>query len=302
MAAALPPLYSALYGDAARWENPTPSYETLCDALGYSAGAACLAAPAFRTNLTQLSMRSPLVAAFMLRDDPDCIYVAHSLTVFATDLTAVTPMDDKIVGVVGDNPNSSVSVVFSDDFLSVRVATRAKTVADIVTDHGAIPALLRTGPHAAAVAGTEELRARPLMILPPQFAARFLTTSSDGRYSLNGFYNSFLLGPNASADAAEQALWRPLMEWWRLASTNIAGDVPCLSHALVPTGSPRDQARLVLWGNRVKDLQLSRMGVGGPQLTNTAFARGIQDIQDTLTIQHNDTLRAESRSLSSCDA
>ena len=74
---------------------------------------------------------------------------------------------------------------------------------------------MRMGPHVAGAPNTNNLRVRPTMILPHDVAAHALSRApTDGRYSLIGFYNKFLAAPLASADAAIEARFTPLEEWW----------------------------------------------------------------------------------------
>lgn len=295
MAAAVPSTFASLYGNAALWENPSPAYDVLADQLG--AGAGRLAAPDSRVALCHLSVRSPLVVAFVADNDPNHIYVAHSLSMFPSDITDATTMDGAMIGIVGNEPASCVYVVFSGAFLTVTAATRCLEVAEITgpAGHGAAPAVFRTGPHAAAAPGTSEVRGRPFMVLPPPVAARALTDcGAAGRYTLLAFYNTFLNGPLNSGDAAQVAHWLPVTSWWRLASTDRAGALATvISAALIVPATPHEHGRLAAWGNRVKDNQLARLGMGGPQLSNAAFARGVLDIQDTLGQTAAERIRLE---------
>ena len=76
---AAPTLYSALYGDATLWDDPTPDYDAIMAAVG---GASTANRDVVRTRLLNLSARSPVVLAFTLTSDLNHIYVGHSPTVF----------------------------------------------------------------------------------------------------------------------------------------------------------------------------------------------------------------------------
>jgi hypothetical protein len=137
--AAVADLFSTLYRDAAKWENPTPDYETLANSFGATATA--VTAPVCRDGLVQLSTRSPIVIAFVSEDECDAIYVAHSLTIFSADVTSTTGMDGLVVGLVGDQPASAIPIVFPQAFFTVIAATHALDVATIqgAAGHGATP-------------------------------------------------------------------------------------------------------------------------------------------------------------------
>jgi hypothetical protein len=90
-------LYSDLYSDLTRWDNADAPYATLCDTLGYSAGAVCLDHPQSRMNLVNLSVRTPVAVVFVSAAESDFVYVAHSLTMFPTDLTEPTAMDLSLI-------------------------------------------------------------------------------------------------------------------------------------------------------------------------------------------------------------
>ena len=293
-AAGPPPLFSRLYGDATLWENPNPDYDLICSTLGYSAAATCLTAPNARSGLVNLSVRSPIAAVFMSRADGDHIYVAHSLTMFPSDLTQTTPMDGLMVGLVGNNASTVAPVVLPGVFHTNVANTLCKNITAILANHGMAPVVYRDGPHAAGAPDTDDLRARPVMVVPPDLAHQFISGADDGRYSLNGFYNQFLAGPLASGDAAVIARWTPLVEWYRVASTNAAAGDSVVANDLTNVATPHATGRLMAWANRVKDAQMARLGVGGPQLSNAAFAHGVTSLQATLVQNHDDRLRVES--------
>jgi hypothetical protein len=99
MATAIP-LFSALFGEPAAWDNYDPNYNILADAFGHSATATT--APLCKAGLVQLTTRTPVAVAFVPDVDCNSIYVAHSLTLFPGDVTSPTGLDNLVVGLVGD--------------------------------------------------------------------------------------------------------------------------------------------------------------------------------------------------------
>jgi hypothetical protein len=190
--AATIPLFSALFGEPAAWDNPDPDYNVLTDTFGHS--ATCAATPACKAGLVQLTAQTPVVVAFVPDVDCDSIYVAHSLTLFPGDVTAPTGLDNLVVGLVGDRLSAVVPVVFPEAFFTVVAATRAlnPTAIQGINGHGAVPPMYRSGPHAAGTAATDSIRARPLMIMPPMAGEALSNAPPDGRYSLVGFFNTFI--------------------------------------------------------------------------------------------------------------
>jgi hypothetical protein len=134
-----------------------------------------------------------------------------------------------------------------------------------------------------------------MMIIPPILAGNAIKDApSDGRYSLVGFFNTFVLPYYAtSADPVVVASITPLANWWRLASTNNAGGNSVVSSALTVVNIPREQFRLNTWASTVKDSHMARLGVGGPGLSNAAFAHGVGELRKTMTDTHEERLDFE---------
>ena len=164
MAAAVPPpqLFSALYSDRSLWETPNPAYDTLCGLFAHSGTS--VAAPACRDGLAQLAVRSPTVIAFMLNSDLDSVYVAHSITLFPGDPTSATSMDGMMVGLLGDNPNSVVPIVFPQACFTCPGSAAAYDVTYIQGPNGhshATAPVFRFPGVASGTADTDDLRSRP---------------------------------------------------------------------------------------------------------------------------------------------
>jgi hypothetical protein len=289
MAAATPALFSSLFGDAVQWENFSPSYDVLTS--HFANGANVTQAPACRDGLVQLATRTPVVLAVVSDAECDVIYLVHSLTLFPADVCSPTTMDGSTVGLIGNHPASAVAVILPQVFFALSNHATALDVATIqgLTGHGAAPPVYRQGPHVAGAANTSQVRCRRAMILPPSVAARALAdASADGTYTLLGFFNSFL-NPQP-LDPVERASIEPLTQWWRAASTNTAAGASVISASLSQPNSPRELGRLTAWSNRVKDDQMKRLGVGGPGLSNAAFAHGVAELKSTMVETHRATL------------
>ena len=88
--AAPPPVFSDLFNDAAKWDEPTPDYDSLILLLGGVASTAH-GAPALydraqtMAGLANLARRSPTLIAFCPADDNEYIYVGHSISVYPND-------------------------------------------------------------------------------------------------------------------------------------------------------------------------------------------------------------------------
>ena len=297
MAAAVPPpqLFSALYSDRSLWETPNPSYDTLCGLFAHSGTS--VAAPACRDGLAQLAVRSPTVIAFMLNSDLDSVYVAHSITLFPGDPTSATSMDGMMVGLLGDNPNSVVPIVFPQACFTCPASAAAYDITYIQGPNGhshATAPVFRFPGVASGSADTDDLRSRPAIVMPSDVAAQaILGAPVDGRYTLLAFFNMFIQAPLLDPDATVRATIQPLATWWRLACMNAAGGAGVLSQAAHAPASPLESALLTRWVSRVRDSQMARLGHGGPGLSNASFARGVDTIRNTMENNLQDRLQYE---------
>ena len=284
-------LFSALYGDATYWDDPDPDYATL---LGTVGGAAGTSWPATRDALMNIAARSPVTLAFVVEGDEDFIYIGHSPSIYPADLLDVTPFDNHMVVLVGNDSAAATPVILPPAAFQRTGDIRCEDVATIIGPggHGAAPAVFRTGPHAVGPT-VAELNNRRAMLLPCSDGQAALADHPDGRWSLVAFYNSFVAPNLASADPAVVAKYEPVRDWWRAASTNAAGDASILRVTPVAPGPPNLTTRINGWANRHKEAQLARMGVGGPGLSNAAFAAGVAQIQTTLTDTHADRIQFE---------
>ena len=275
------PLFSTLLADASQWENPNPDYPTITGAVGGTSGSD---RGVVRSTLINLSVRSPIVLAFQVAGDTDHIHVGHSMSIFPAELGVATPADDLAVVLVGDNLTNATPFI-----LPHAAFTRTGDISCLTTDtmlgaqgHAAGPPVYRFGPHGNADANVTQVRARPVMPIPPTAAAD-ISSAPEGRYTLQSFYQRFIHDMHTSADAADQALIEPLENWWRVACTDTAA--PGESHIqIVPVAIPlpMHQQRVNRWVNRIKEQHTTRLGTGGPTLTTAAFATGITEIRNAM--------------------
>ena len=290
MAANLP--VGTYLGDNDRWDDPDPDYLALL--ANHVGGAAATTAAACSRSILNVAQRSPVALAILISGDINAIHVVHSPTRFPGDPLAPTPYDDKVVVLCGNDLQASVPLVLPDTAFSLVGPETCYTYEYMigVNGHGAAPATVRFGPvplgdpHAGAVS------ARKVMLLPFEAADDLVTTSPSGRYTLPGFYNSFI-GPGVNhADAGMQARWTAVADWFRMASSDGAAD-PHLEVEPLLNPAPAAAQRLNAWATRVRDTILQRVGMGGPGLTTAAFNAGVAGIQNTLTATAQQALEFE---------
>lgn len=292
MAAAAPRL-SNLLGDPSLWDNPVPDYATILITLGSADGTANRTEA--RNAIVNTAQRSPVVVAIAIEGDRDNIYVAHSPVLYPEDLTSGTAMDNCVVFLLGDEPDSVVPIVMDQDAFGRVTNTRCKTLAvhQGPTGHAAAPPVFVMGPHGAGEADTNVLHARRVMILPFQDAPQAVAGQPSGIYSLIGFHNNVLNPHLTAGDANEVARWEPVRDWYLTVCTNNAGGGTDTASRLVSPANPGQQGLLNTFANRHKNQLLARLGHGGPQLSNAAFAAGVATIRDTMSDNLNAHLQFE---------
>ena len=271
------------YNEPNFWTAHRPDYAALLNIVGPAAGAADRTGAA--KALVNQAKRSPVVVALTIHGDDEHIYVAHSPSEYASDPLNGTNYDGLVVVLVGNDLQTSYPVAIPAVALTRSVNVRCNTTAVISgnTMHGAAPIVHRSGPHQAGTPNTDSLDARLIMLLPFTAGHDLLSTNPDGRYSLHGFYNTFV--QPGLADAATQAEWAPVEDWWRRACTiiNVGGDnVGSLQFTPVSDPLPHTQQALNRWVGDVKGGMLVRAGEGGPGLTSAAFNQGVATLRQTL--------------------
>ena len=104
---------SAYLADPTHFTDPDPDYAAFQAAFG-PGNAADRTVTA--SAVLGLAARSPVVIAFVLQGDEQCIHVCHSLSKYPEDpLDGANPFNNLIVGLVGDDLASSVPIVFPVD-------------------------------------------------------------------------------------------------------------------------------------------------------------------------------------------
>ena len=208
------------YNKPDNWVDHRPDYAALLAIVGAAAGTADRAAAA--KALVNQGKHSLVVVAFTLRGDDEHIYIAHSPSGYASDPLNPTNFDGLVVVLVGNDLQTAYPVTIPAAHWARSPGVRSNTNAVITgpTMHGANLIVHRSGPHQAAAPDTDALDARPIMLMPFTAGYDLLSTTQSGCYSLHGFYNTFI--QPGLADAATQASWQPVEEWWRRACTLIS--------------------------------------------------------------------------------
>jgi hypothetical protein len=226
----------------------------------------------YRAELGSAHIRTPCVLAFVIEGDKDVVYLGHLPYIYPADITSPTPMDARIVVLVGNRANACIPVVLLADTFGRTGDIRASDIATIIgaTGHGAAPPVLRSGPHAAGPI-VNTIRVRRAILLPPAFAATAVSFRDNGRLMLPAFYLQFVLGKHDSATAAKAQMWSHVAQWFRLASTeNAAGELVVRVTPVEPATPPTRMALTNFAARHIKEL-LGQVGFGGPGLTNAAF-------------------------------
>ena len=287
--AAPTPNFADLLQPGPHWIDGNPDYAALMAVVGHGAATTAEAAALAFHNL---ATRSPIVVAFVIEGDEDHVQIAHSPMFYPSDITnAVPSLDGLTVVLSGLEPDDVTPIVLPQAAFARITDRRCHDIPTIIGNagHAATPAVVRSGPHDAAVATATMARGRNVLLLPPQAAADAVRFLPDGRLTLQAFYQQFVVGKYDSLDAAEAALWAPVALWFRLASTNVTGDLSTIRVA--PETQPNLQAQRLLnsfTNKRLKTL-MTNLGVGGPQLSNNQFDLGMQQLRQTLTENHDDS-------------
>ena len=107
-----------------------------------------------------------------------------------------------VVVLVGSDLATAVPYALPATGFSRLIDNRAHTAAHLTGPlcHGAAPRVVRTGPHAAGTADTDEYRARPVFVVPPQWSAAIVRAYPTGRCALPTFYPAHIAPGLADAD------------------------------------------------------------------------------------------------------
>ena len=292
MAATNTTLMSALYADDTQWLDANPDWTQVLNLVG--PGSAANTAEALKSAMN-MAQRSPITVAFVLAGDPDNIHVGHTLSAFNNDPLNGCPYDDHIILLVGDDLASAAPVLLPNTSFSRPTGFAAYNTAYMTgaNGHGAAPAVYRFGHQAVGTADTDELRTRRALVLPCEDSSDFLSRVPTGIYTVQHFYNQFL-APHLGGNADIRAKWSPVEEWWRCACMNVNGGTDS-KIAITPTvsGLPAATQALQICISKIRERELARVGVGGPQLSNAAFNTGVTQLQQTLNNNAQQRLQFE---------
>ena len=105
--AAPPPVFSTLFDDATKWDEPAPDYDALILLLGGVASTVAGAPGLYNRGqamygLANLARRSPTLIAFCPADDNEYIYVGHSISVYPNDPLNPLGFDSNVITLVGN--------------------------------------------------------------------------------------------------------------------------------------------------------------------------------------------------------
>ena len=210
-----------------------PDYVALQGVVG---GAAPSNQTACKDAVTAQSTRSPLVVLFVVQGDEDHIHIGHSATAFSTDLLdPVCPFNNHVIVLAGSDLATSVPYALPAAAFTRMADNRSHTSAHLAGPHchAAAPQVIRTGPHGARTADTDDCRMRPIFVVPPQWSEAIVQDNLSGRCALPPFFPSYIAPGLANPDADVQARTVFVKQWWRQACTNTAGGNNfCLDHAI----------------------------------------------------------------------
>ena len=285
MAAAPPTTASALYGNPAFWVDH--AFDHAATMTAYGPAAAGTNNAAINNAFIRMGQNSPLVFVFALEGDDENIYVGHSLTLYPDQPGSATPLDGHNILLVGNDLRDCTAVCLPVGMHGRRANINAYSVAYIQGADGhtrAAPA----GPryrfaHVNAGTGdTDQLTVRCAALVHPALLELILEEQPTGQYTYLAFNN--FLRDRVAAGGDEAAAAGPLVEWYRVACMSVAGDddaSPVMVAAARPTNVRQDRA-LEAARERIKNLQLTRLGYGGAALSSAAFQAGVARLTTTL--------------------
>ena len=208
------PRFSTLVRAAGSWTDPTPPYDQLLNHVG---GGAATDRATVHTTLCSLATRTPTVLAFVLQGSSDSIFIGYHPTSMPVNPLAATPMDGRLVVLVGNDVETSVPVVLNQDHTGRTGDIVAFNRDYIIGANGyaAAPPVRRFDHQAAGAPDTGNVRVRYAMLIPPAIAADVLeATDAHGRFNLHQFYHELLRADAESGDPAREAAILPLVQWW----------------------------------------------------------------------------------------
>ena len=292
MAAANTTSISALYADDTKWVDANPNWTQV---LGLVGPAAATNASDAKKAILNMAQRSPVAIAFVLTGDPEHIQVGHTLSTFTNNPLSNSPYDDNLIVFVGDDFASAAPVLLPADSFNRPAAFAAYNVTYMTgaNGHGNPAPVHRFDHQAIGTADTDELRCRRAMILPCEDASDFLSRVPAGIYTVQHFFNEFLR-PHLGGAQGIRDKWTPVEEWWRGACMNVNGGTESkLAITATVSGLPASTQALQVCVSKIRERELARVGVGGPQLSNAAFSTGVSELQQTLNSNAQQRLQFE---------
>ena len=103
-------LTSTIYTDPARWQNPDPGYAACLAVVG---GGVNTGSEDVANSISNIATRSPVLLAYVITGDPECICVLNSPRKFIPDPLNANDYDDQIACLCGNNLDASYPVVLS---------------------------------------------------------------------------------------------------------------------------------------------------------------------------------------------
>ena len=191
--------------DAAQWTVPVLDYVALQGVIG---GAAPSNSTVCKDAITAQSTFSPLVVLFVVQGGEDHIHIGHSATAFPTDLLDLAcPFNNHLIVLVSSDLTTSVPYALPAAAFTRMADNRAHTSAHLARPHchAAAPQVIRTRPHAAGTADTDDYHVQPVFVVPPQWSEAIVRDNPAGHCALPPFFPSYIAPGLANADADVQA-------------------------------------------------------------------------------------------------
>lgn len=141
------PLASALCAEAGLWDDHSPDHPTITSLIDGPNNADRNATP---QNILNIAALSPMAIVFALASDKAHLCVAHILTRCPQDPATPQDGDDLLVGLVGNDFNTAVPVVFEEGAMARANLINCHTTNDHFLGplcHAVAPAVFRAGPH-----------------------------------------------------------------------------------------------------------------------------------------------------------
>jgi hypothetical protein len=139
------PTFADLFCEASIWTHHHElDYNVIMNAIGHTA-ATNINDTVIHVHNTSLCS---LILAFVIEGNKNVVYLGHSPYLYPADVTSPTPMDARIVVLVGNRFNACIPVVLPVDAFGRTNDIQASDIAAIVgaAGHGAAPPVFCSGP------------------------------------------------------------------------------------------------------------------------------------------------------------